>query len=461
MCAQALNAGLRPGMALADARARVRDLRAIWHDCRADRTFLSELADVATSLTPSVAHEEPNGLVLDITGCTHLFGSEINLAGRLRRALYARGVSQCRLAIAVTPDMARALARFGPEPAISVFDVEAVRELPVLALECGPEDTTALSRAGLKTIGDVASRPSVLFSSRFSQAFTTKLARVLGEEDRHISPLKTVAPLIFDHRCAEPLISHDAIERVLMDLARRASQELEARGEGGRRFLATFFRTDGAIQRIPIETSRPMRDPAVILKLYQDRLEAIADPLDPGFGFDLIRFEVIHAQESLCSQTGLNALIEHDDRISDLCDRLAAMFGRARVLGLVSVDTHSPERAQITQCACDKRTPSLQNDKTHLPRPITLFSRPHPLEIVPAHLEAVPERFRWRRKVHDIVHIEGPERIAEEWWRSATGFGTRDYFRIETADGQRFWIFRSQATSLPSQSAWFLHGVFA
>lgn len=457
-------------MALADARARLPTLRAVPQDRRADHALLDELAELATSFTPSVALEEPNGLTLDITGCVHLFGSEAGLAARLRGALHARGVSQCRLAVAATPDMARALARFGREAAVLVHDDRAARALPVAALECGPQDALALRRAGLETIGDVAARPSVLFSARFSEAFTIRLARILGEEDRRITPRRMVAPLVFDHRCAEPLASNDAIELALADLVRRACLELEERGEGGRKLEAAFFRTDGAIRRIPIETSRPTRDPAVILRLYRDRLDAIADPLDPGFGFDLIRFAVLHAQDSTSMQTSLDAREAGDDRVAALCDRLAAMFGRERVTRLAAVDTHVPERAQMPHSASDEppaaRRCRFGHEHERLPpRPITLFARPHPVEI-PVEImsgppAAAPQRFRWRRKVHEVVRAEGPERIAEEWWRPASGFGTRDYFRIETAEGRRFWMFRSQAASAPSQGAWFLHGVFS
>jgi protein ImuB len=71
--------------------------------------------------------------------------------------------------------------------------------------------------------------------------------------------------------------------------------------------------------------------------------------------------------------------------------------------------------------------------------------------------------------LHDVIHAEGPERIADEWWRTPSGYGARDYFRVETAEGRRFWIFRADATAAlrapagadPVSAKWFLHGVFA
>jgi protein ImuB len=48
-----------------------------------------------------------------------------------------------------------------------------------------------------------------------------------------------------------------------------------------------------------------------------------------------------------------------------------------------------------------------------------------------------------------------------EWWRKKEG-PTRDYFRVETRDGQRFWLYRD---GLYRQNGlaprWYLQGVFA
>jgi protein ImuB len=61
------------------------------------------------------------------------------------------------------------------------------------------------------------------------------------------------------------------------------------------------------------------------------------------------------------------------------------------------------------------------------------------------------------------------DRSANEWWAAPSGYGAgygaRDYFRVETTEGRRFWIFRSLAPSVAGYSVlndpkWFLHGVF-
>lgn len=457
--------GLRPGLSLADARARCPNLRTVATNPEADDAFLKRLAHIATSVSPSVALEKPNGLALDITGCAHLFGGEAGLVQRLVRALRSDGISLCRHAIAPTADMARALARFAPESACIVDDNRLVRTLPVAALECAHDDAIALKRAGLKTIGDIADRPSVMFTVRFSQAFTIKLGRILGEEDRRITPLRPPPPCRAEHRCAEAVISLDVIERLLAALASEVSEQLRARGEGGRVFENTFQRTDGAIRQIRVETSQPTRDAAVLMRLYRDRLDAISDPLDPGFGFDLIRLDVLRSEPYDERQIALDAHEENREKAAQLIDRLSAMFGRARITQLKPCDTHLPERAQTIVAAADAAMvpncpPRQHAIQTSLePRPLFLYPHPHPIETDTSDA-GEPSSFRWRRIAHRIVHAVGPERISDEWWRPPSDFGTRDYYRVESAEGRKFWIFRAHVTAPAVPPKWFLHGLF-
>jgi protein ImuB len=96
-------------------------------------------------------------------------------------------------------------------------------------------------------------------------------------------------------------------------------------------------------------------------------------------------------------------------------------------------------------------------------RPLRLFARPEPVDVIAEVPEGPPLRFRWRRVMHEITRAEGPERIAPEWWRPEDAArATRDYFRVEDAEGRRYWLFREglygRETSSP---AWYMHGLFA
>jgi protein ImuB len=461
--APARSLGLQAGMAFADARARLPDIRAIAANPLADAAFIACLADLALAFTPSVALDPPEGLALDITGCSHLFAGETILAARLQKVLCAAGVSVVKLAVAPTPDMARALARFSRSNPCFADDDTIVRTLPVAALECAEEDITALKRAGLKTIAEVADRPSLLFAARFSSAFTAKLARVLGEEDRRISPFREPVRYRAEQRCAEPVASHDVIANMLADLAVSVCDQLAARSVGGRIFTGMFVRSDGVVRRIRVETSQPTRDPKIIMRLYRDRLDGLADPLDPGFGFDLICFEAVRVEPWSENQSTLDARDDQDDKVAQLVDRLSTMFGRERVIRLEPVDSHIPERAQAMVPAALPASSlaweqDASNGKAGL-RPPLIYSRPHPID-VEADDNAILTSFRWRRVTHCIATAIGPERIAEEWWRPPTGYGVRDYYRVESPEGRRFWIFRATTTVADGKPRWFLHGVF-
>uniref|UniRef100_UPI0013A64AAC Y-family DNA polymerase n=1 Tax=Elioraea rosea TaxID=2492390 RepID=UPI0013A64AAC len=158
--------GLGPGLTLADARARIPALAVADHDPAGDDTLLARIAEDSDRWTPLVAFDPPHGLVLDITGCAHLFGGEVALRRRILARFRKAGLT-ARGAVAGTAEAARALARFGTAPLIPPGgEAEAVGSLPVAALELGEEDTVALRRAGLGRIGDLAARPAASLAAR-------------------------------------------------------------------------------------------------------------------------------------------------------------------------------------------------------------------------------------------------------------------------------------------------------
>ena len=90
------------------------------------------------------------------------------------------------------------------------------------------------------------------------------------------------------------------------------------------------------------------------------------------------------------------------------------------------------------------------------------WDRPEAIAVVYATPEGVPRRFVWRRLVHDIARVEGPERIAPEWWRERSTARLRDYYRVEDEAGRRYWIFREgiAGDGRGGAPAWFIHGLF-
>lgn len=454
-----------PGLTLADARARVPELDIADEDIFADAALLEHLADWCDRYTPLVGMDGMDGIMLDITGCTHLFGGEAALNADLLTRLTHFGFS-VRSAIAGTPDAARAIARYGEGGVIAEgSEAKAVSLLPVAALGVDPGTVTALARAGLRRIKDLRERPRAPLAARFGEDLLDRLARTLGEIDHPLSPRRPLPELAAERRFAEPIGRIDDVTAALSELALELAECLEARGSGGRRFEASFLRTDGAVRRIAVLAGRPLRDAKTLVKLFEERLDSLADPIDPGFGFDIIRLAALASEASHAVQAGLDGKENENEEIAELIDRLGARFGPGRIRRFVPQDSHIPEHAARSVPAMTKAAGSgawpEREDGTPPLRPLRLFDPPEPVDETLSEVpDGPPIRFRWRRVLREVVRTEGPERIAPEWWRRSDASLTRDYFRVEDREGHRYWLYREGMYG-QDRPHWFLHGLFA
>ena len=478
--------GLHIGQPLANARAICPRLKVYDADVAADARTLNDIADWCDRFTPLVALDPPHGLFLDITGCAHLFGGEAALLQVVCRTLARQGFA-VSAAIAGTSICARTLTRHTltrhalTQHALGTIvadgaEADAVRALPVSALGADETIVTGLRRAGLKTIGDVALRSPHEITARFGARFSTLLAHALGQGDAPISPRKPPPDYIVEKRFAEPIATDTMIARTLSRLAEMLVASMEKQGKGARRLEASFFRTDGAVRLIVVETGRPVTRSAIIDRLFRERLDALADPLDPGFGFDMIRLSASRTEVVVQEQRDLDSHVHDNDELAALIDRIAARIGGKRVVVHLPQDTHIPERAELAASAQHHLAASSQAEWPERSegepplRPLRLFEHPEPIKVPFATVpDGPPHQFTWRRALHAVVRVEGPERIAMEWWKQDGKMLTRDYFRVEDAEGLRFWIYRDglydselvDDEGKPVPANWYVHGLFA
>ncbi|HEX4026181.1 MAG TPA: hypothetical protein VHX18_01085 [Rhizomicrobium sp.] len=464
--ARAQKLGLTKGQPLANARAMVQPLAIMGCDEKADAALLESIADWCDRFTPLVSLDAPDGLFLDITGAAHLFGGETAMLATVIGGIARQGLA-VQGAIAGTSLAAHALARYAPATIVPPGgEAQAVAPLPITALECDDKALRALRHAGLKSVGMVAGRLHSELSERLGAGFVTRLKVMLGASGQPLQPHRALPDLMAEQRFAEPIVTEEMIAASLLQLAQHLSAILEREGRGARHLEAAFFRADGKVARIVVRMGEPLRDPKVMLRLLRQRLDALADPLDPGFGFDLIRLEALLAEETKPATISFDSNENARRQIGFLVDRLAARFGDARVQRFVPQDTHIPEAQSAAVPAQDSDFDRQHWSLKRLPgdpprRPLRLLEKPEeisvPLSEVP---DGPPVRFRWRRAQFDIARAEGPERIAMEWWRSR-GL-TRDYFRVETRDGQRFWLYRDGLYRTDGLAPrWYLQGLFA
>ena len=467
---------LDAGLPLANARAICPKLRVFDADISADAKTLARIADWCDRFTPLVALDPPHGLFLDITGCAHLFGGEAKILKLICDALTMQGFA-VSAAIASTSICARTMTRHVHGRIVpDGEEQDAVGPLPVSALGAEAAITVGLRRAGLKTIRDVASREVAEITARFGAAFSLLLAHALGQGDAPINPRKPLPDFIVEKRFAEPVATDTVILATLSRLAQTLVGSMEKQGKGARRLEASFFRTDGAVRVIEVETGQPLTRANMVERLFRERLDALSDPLDPGFGFDLIRLAASHTEIVVQQQRDLDAHVHDNDELAALVDRIVARIGTRRVVVHLPQDTHIPERAQLAvpaqQHLAAARAADWPERAAGEPplRPLRLFERPEPITVPIATVpDGPPHHFTWRRAVHNVVRVEGPERIAMEWWKQDGKQLTRDYFRVEDETGLRFWIFRdglygdelTDDEGFPVAAKWFLHGLFA
>jgi protein ImuB len=480
MNAAASALGLKPGLSLADARAMHPAIAVAQDDPRADLALLETIADWCDRYTPLVGLDAPDGLILDITGCAHLFGGERDMARDIVARLARQGF-EARAGVAGTVGCAWAVARCGDRRLVAEHGTrDALLPLPLAALRIDHGTVDALAQAGLKRIADVIDRPRASLAARFGQEFLRRLDQAVGAEEESIRPRLPLPSYVAERRFPDPVALQSDVLATIAQLAHELGAVLERHGEGARRLLVTLFRADGKVYRIAAGTSEPLRDAERIRRLFVERLNAVGDECDPGFGYDVIRLSALVSERlDPAQKSGLGGFggADHEAELAHLIDRLSARFGAERLTRPVPRDTHSPELAVAAVpaqragngCAA---TPLLQDslvqdsltqDSLAPVRPLRLFEQPEQVEALAEVPDGPPVRFRWRRVLHEVAASEGPERIAMEWWHDAQGRAlTRDYFRVESRDGLRVWLYREGLYGRETQQPrWFLHGLFA
>jgi protein ImuB len=467
--------GLAPGLALAQARAMHPALVCVAEDQAADARLLEHIADWCQRYTPLVACRSPDTILLDITGCTHLFGGEEKLSQDVTSRMQSFGFA-ARAAIASSIGAAWATAHFATAGIMPRGEERGLLpSLPVAALRLPEETIAALDRVGLKCVGDLLDLPRAPLAARFGTDLLRQVDRALGDEAEPLSPRLPVPVYMAEKSFFEPIAREQDVLASIEHLAGRLSAKLATHGDGARQVELALFRTDGVVKRVRVGTARPQRNAQTMRALFAERLAVLGEEIDPGFGFDLARLSVLVAEPCMEEQIGFATHDEQRD-LDRLIDRLSARLGTRRITRLACRESHIPELATMALPAQTARAVSHHWDnfrdfraETGLSaRPLRLLPKPESIfEVIALVPDGPPLRFRWRRAWHEIVAVEGPERIEGAWWNEDGGGLIRDYFQVEDKAGLRFWVFRAghyrgsaSEHVMPDMPRWFMHGMY-
>ena len=435
---QAEALGLHRTMRLADARAICPTLVSHSAQPDLDARFLATLRRWATRYCPWVGYEGPDGLVLDLTGSTHLWPDETAMLEDMRQRAQRAAIS-LRLGLGETRGAAWALAHYGDT-------VGALGPLPVAALRLPPATIVALQRLGLRHINDLSTRPRGPLARRFGPEVLTRLDQALGHIPEAICPAGEPPHYAVRLTIPEPIgLLADvmaAVERLLIPLC----DKLKMHEAGARKLVLTLRRVDQDSQQVELRLASAMRDATRILPLFERGVGAV----DAGFGIDVMRLQAVIVEPLPLQQIGTVRQAQ-PDQLNDLISRLGTRIGLENIQRFLPADSHIPERS--FRMAPAAASPPQNGWGSVKPRPLRIFS-PEPITGQGAQ---PPSRFRWRRMTLTTGRATGPERIAPEWWMDDDGWrsGLRDYWRIDTHEGRRLWLFYT-----PQNPGWFVQGEF-
>ncbi len=502
--AEASAAGLVPGQPLRDGRAMCPGLTARAANPVAEAAFLTTLRRWAGKYSPWVAEAPPDGLILDITGCAHLFGGEEIMAQEIERDCMRLGLT-LRLGLADTLGAAWALARFaharadgglsgdaieqearatrsravkrrhwtrgGAPPAAPVHATppriaqpgatrQAIAPLPVAALRLDPEAIAGLIRVGLRRIEDLLGMPRAGLARRFGRDTVRRLDQALGVEPEPVSPARPPVSFAVRMRLPDPIGLEEDLMAVLDRLLPELQTRLERAGRGARQVRVEFSRTDRTMQWVELGLARPSADPARMRPLIAMKLSDI----EAGFGIDQVRViatrhEPVHeTQHAGHAEAGARQSQSTENAaLDDLMGRIGARLGLEALTRLYPAESHIPEKGAMVMAAAFA-PPASGWHAPPVERPLRLWS-PEPV-MIPDH-PALPDHFRWRGRDHGVHSATGPERIAPEWWLDDPGWrtGLRDYWIVTTDRGERLWLYFAHGAA--RSAGWFCHGAFA
>lgn len=439
------DAGLRAGMALSEARAFCAGLVLRPADLRGDAQMLAALRRWSLRWCPWAAVDGRDGLILDITGSAHLRGGEPALIADMTDRLSRAGLG-CHIGLADTRGAAWALAHAGGGIAAPGQAAACLADLPVALLRLPLDIDRGLQRLGLRRIGDLMAAARAPLARRFGQGLLDQLDRALGILPEAVSPDRD--PVHYGVRLTlpDPVGLQSDLEAGLLRLLSALCDRLRAQDMGARALCLTLRRVDRNALDVPLRLAAPMRDPARILPLFARGLGDV----DAGFGIDQLRLTATQVEPMPAVQIGSQAAGQ--DRLDALITRIGTRIGLENIRRFQPRDSHIPENGFALVPA--ETAPAGGDWPRRPPRPLTIFP-PEPVQVQ----GNPPDSFHWRRMRFRTGRACGPERIAPEWWRPegvpADICGIRDYWRIDTLEGPRLWLFHT-----PQNPGWFVQGEF-
>jgi protein ImuB len=391
----------------------------------------------------------------------------------------------CKLPVETAHAICKPPSAFRPPPSALRLP-SALRPLPIAALRLPEEVVGLLRQLGIERIGQLEALPRRELSARFGPQLLKRMDQASGRLAEPVAACGPLPELRAEWSLEYPTIRRETIAAVLEHLLLRVATMLVQCGRGTLRLECRLTCAPcGAVRASPVQISLGLFEPtasaAHLFQLVQMRLERmrLASPVTA------IQVEAAataplqqRQQELFCDDSARR----HPRHLAGLVDRLSSRLGCRAVVGVRLIPDAQPEKAWQYQPLVNGSRRRLKSSR-EASRGLSQFSPerkwdgplpncssfledhllpPRPLRLLPAAVrlaatsivpDGPPLRFCLHGCRHQVARTWGPERIETGWWRGRTV--GRDYYRVETTTGRRFWLFRRLR-----DGQWFLHGMF-
>ena len=359
-----------------------------------------------------------------------------------------------------------------PEPLIlAPGDFSALWPLPLAALRLSPEVIDLFRQLGIERIDQLEALPREALSARFGNEVLVRLDQTLGRAVEPIVAQQTPPEFLAEGTIEYPTTRRDVLEAVCRRLLVGLSRQLNERGLGALCVacrLACHAATGADAEAFRLQTAplsvglfEPSAAPDHLHALLAMQFERLSLP-GPVTGITIsipATAAITHRQQSLWDDEPQRPSRR---QLAALVERLSGRLGSKAVVGVRLAHEALPElawqpaalvggaRLSPGQRRSQRPAPSA---KDLPPRPATLFRQPEPVAATSLVPNGPPLQFTVQGMNERVVAATGPERIEIGWWRGR--MIARDYYRIETAAGSRYWVLRHLY-----DGRWFVHGKF-
>jgi protein ImuB len=442
------------------------------HDPFADRELLERLAAWCERFSPVVGIEQSCGtdcLLLDVSGLDHLFGGEAAMARKIVKSFGSRGLT-VRVAIADTIGAAWAVThsfhtRDHSERSAAAYRIvphgettAALEPLPIEALRLAEKTVDLLHQLGIYSIGQLESLPRHELSSRFGRQLLLRMNQAAGRTNEPLEAYRCLPKFCARWSLEHPISRRETVVAAFEKLVGHVATKLAAAGCGALRLECRADCLPAEPLMFTVGMFEPSAAPEHLIELITMQLQ------DLRFS-EPVTCLTIDASHTAPLDYRQREMFFHPAnrkqsrrQLAGLVDRLSNRLGRHSVLRGQLCREAQPELAfryapLVGATSSTSRKRRTRTSAELPPRPLCLLPQPVALSVLSAASGGGSFQFRldgWR---HEVAKGWGPERIETGWWRGRPIW--RDYYRVETTGGRRFWLFRTAI-----DRRWFLHGTF-